>query len=78
MPGRISRMWYELTKTGLYDIACAEMCGTYHYRMQAKLTVYTQTEYDAWLNEMQERADFTTEKDKADLYWGWKWLADTK
>ncbi len=78
MPGRISRMWYELTKTGLYDIACAEMCGTYHYRMQAKLTVYTQTEYDAWLNEMQDRADFTTEKDKADLYWGWKWLADTK
>jgi len=78
MPGRISRMWYELTQTGLYDIACAEMCGTYHYRMQAKLTVYTQAEYDAWLNEMQDRADFTTEKDKADLYWGWKWLADTK
>ena len=77
MPGRISRMWYELTKTGLYDIACAEMCGTYHYRMQAKLTVYDQTEYDAWLNEMQERADFTTEKENADLYWGWKWVADT-
>lgn len=77
MPGRISRMWYELTKTGLYDIACAEMCGTYHYRMQAKLTVYEQTEYDAWLNEMQERAEFTTEKENADLFWGWKWVADT-
>lgn len=45
---------------------------------KAKLTVYTQAEYDTWLNEMQDRADFTTEKDKADLYWGWKWLADTK
>jgi cytochrome c oxidase subunit 2 len=78
MPGRISRMWYELTKTGLYDIACAEMCGTYHYRMQAKLTVYTQSEYDTWMSEMETRSNFTTEKDKADLFWGWKWLADSK
>ena len=73
MPGRISRLWYELTKTGIYDIACAEMCGTFHYRMQAKLTVYSQAEYDTWLNEMQERSRFTTEPDKNDLYWGWQW-----
>lgn len=76
MPGRISRMWYELTKTGLYDIACAEMCGTFHYRMQAKLTVYDQTEYDAWMAEMSERARHVTEQDKADLFWGWKWLPE--
>lgn len=76
MPGRISRMWYELTTTGLYDIACAEMCGTYHYRMQAKLTVYDQTEYDAWMTEMQERTLHVTEQDKADLFWGWKWVSD--
>lgn len=78
MPGRISRLWYELTKTGLYDIACAEMCGTFHYRMQAKLTVYPQAEYDAWMNEMQKRSAFTTEQDKADLFWGWQWLAENK
>ena len=75
MPGRISRMWYELTTPGLYDIACAEMCGTFHYRMQAKLTVYSQTDYDAWMNEMQARTFHVTEKDKADLYWGWKWVS---
>jgi cytochrome c oxidase subunit 2 len=78
MPGRISRMWYELTTPGLYDIACAEMCGTYHYRMQAKLTVYDQTEYDAWMAEMQERTLHVTEQDKADLFWGWKWVSETK
>lgn len=75
MPGRISRLWYELTKPGLYDIACAEMCGTFHYRMQAKLTVYTQAEYDTWMNEMQERANNVNEKDNADIFWGWKWVA---
>jgi cytochrome c oxidase subunit 2 len=73
MPGRISRMWYELTQPGVYDIACAEMCGTFHYRMQAKLTVYPQAEYDAWLAEMGERATHVTEQDKADLFWGWQW-----
>lgn len=73
MPGRISRMWFELTKTGLYDIACAEMCGTFHYRMQSKLTVYPQAEYDAWLSEMQTRTKHVTELDNADLYWGWQW-----
>ena len=73
MPGRISRLWYELTKTGLYDIACAEMCGTFHYRMQAKLTVYTQAEYDAWMTEMQNRAPIINEQENPDIYWGWKW-----
>lgn len=73
MPGRISRLWFELTKTGLYDIACAEMCGTFHYRMQSKLTVYTQAEYDAWSTEMQTRSKHVTEQDNADLYWGWQW-----
>lgn len=73
MPGRISRLWYELTTPGTYDIACAEMCGTYHYRMQAKLTVYTQEDYTKWLTEMEERAHNVNEKDNADHYWGWAW-----
>jgi cytochrome c oxidase subunit 2 len=75
MPGRISRMWYELTTPGLYDIACAEMCGTFHYRMKAKLTVYTQEEYNNWQTEMQERAIHVNEKENVDNYWGWKWVA---
>jgi cytochrome c oxidase subunit 2 len=77
MPGRISRLWFELTKPGVYDIACAEMCGTFHYRMQAKLTVLPQAEYDAWLSEMQERAPHVIEQDKADLFWGWQWNPTT-
>lgn len=75
MPGRISRMWYELKTPGVYDIACAEMCGTFHYRMQAKLTVYSQEEYNEWMTMMQERAVHVTEVEKTDHYWGWKWVA---
>ncbi len=75
MPGRISRMWYELKTPGTYDIACAEMCGTFHYRMQAKLTVYDQKNYDEWMEMMQERTNFAVEKERSDIYWGWKWVA---
>jgi len=73
MPGRISRMWFELTKTGSYDIACAEMCGTHHYKMQGKLHVYTQAEYDEWLNEAQTLAEAGNDTENIDNYWGWKW-----
>ncbi|PIP93003.1 MAG: cytochrome c oxidase subunit II [Bdellovibrio sp. CG12_big_fil_rev_8_21_14_0_65_39_13] len=73
IPGRLTRLWYELTKTGEYDIACAEMCGTYHYRMQAKLTVYTQEDYDNWMNHAQEHAFQTNDPENAELFWGWAW-----
>ncbi len=73
IPGRITRLWYKLKTPGVYDIACAEMCGTYHYRMQAKLTVYTQEEYQQWLNTAQQIAKTENDVEKADLFWGWKW-----
>ncbi len=76
MPGRISRLWFELTKPGLYDIACAEMCGTFHYRMQAKLTVYSQEDYDKWLSEQQTIATTVNDIENPDMYWGWKWLPE--
>ncbi len=78
IPGRITRLWYKLNRTGVYDIACAEMCGTFHYRMQAKLTVYTESDYNEWLQEAQEKAENRKDPSNLDLYWGWKWkVADS-
>lgn len=73
IPGRITRMWVKLKKTGVYPIACAEMCGTFHYRMQAKMTVYSPEEYQQWLEEAQRIALETNDPEVADNYWGWKW-----
>lgn len=73
IPGRITRMWFKPIKTGEFDIACAEMCGTYHYRMKAKLTVYDQANYDTWLENAQEIAYSTNDTENADIYWGWQW-----
>lgn len=74
MPGRVSRMWTEFTIPGNYPVACTEMCGTFHYRMQAKLIVYTPAEFDKWLAEAHLNSNYVVDKENADLFWGWKWM----
>ncbi|MEC7275028.1 MAG: hypothetical protein VXV96_01810 [Bdellovibrionota bacterium] len=78
IPGRITRMWVEFTKAGEYDIACAEMCGTYHYRMAARLTVYEEEDFGHWLTEAQQIYDSINDPEDADIYWGWKWNPTTE
>lgn len=78
MPGRISRMWSEFTKTGSYTIACSQMCGTYHYRMQGRVIIHEQAEYKTWLENAQVTAPFVTDRDSSDIFWGWKWLTTAK
>jgi cytochrome c oxidase subunit 2 len=67
-------MWVQLNKAGSYDIACDEMCGTYHYRMQAYLTVYNEEDFAYWLAEAQGSAEIENDLDNPDLYWGWQWV----
>lgn len=73
MPGRVSRMWIELTAPGKFEIACAEMCGTYHYRMASKLTVHTEEDFKTWMDEAEDKADQVNDKEDPSRYWGWKW-----
>jgi len=43
------------TREGMgYQIACAQLCGNSHYRMLGYLTVDTEEDYEAWLNEQAE------------------------
>jgi cytochrome c oxidase subunit II len=39
---------------GDYEIACAELCGTGHYRMRALVRVVSQEQFAAWLKAQQE------------------------
>jgi cytochrome c oxidase subunit 2 len=50
LPGRYSRTWFTATKTGVYDLFCAEYCGTKHSRMIGKVTVMEPLEYERWLS----------------------------
>ena len=37
-----------------FEIACAQLCGNSHYRMRGFLTIDTEDEYNAWLDEEAE------------------------
>ena len=44
-------VWFTLTETGAWEIACPQLCGLGHYRMRGFHTVQTQAAFDAWLAE---------------------------
>lgn len=51
VPGMHIRVWFEATKPGEYELACAELCGLGHYKMRAVVTVHTEESYQQWLGE---------------------------
>lgn len=52
VPGYDNYMWFIATKTGKFDVYCAEYCGNLHYGMTAKIKVVEQEEYDAWFGTL--------------------------
>lgn len=48
MPGMNIPMWVTPTKTGKFEIACAQLCGFAHSLMRGDAIVQTQEEFDAW------------------------------
>jgi cytochrome c oxidase subunit 2 len=49
VPGITGRLWVLATKTGSYEVACAELCGLGHYRMRGFLIVEPAEAFQAWL-----------------------------
>jgi cytochrome c oxidase subunit II len=73
IPGRITRVWWDANRVGVYDIACAEMCGTHHYRMKAFLHVHEGEDFKTWLASAEEISKMTNDPNDKNLAWGWKW-----
>jgi cytochrome c oxidase subunit 2 len=49
IPGVEQRVWFTPTRTGEWEIACAQLCGLGHYRMRGFYTIQTRPDFDAWL-----------------------------
>ncbi len=56
VPGLSTRIWFEGTRTGHWEIACAELCGLGHYRMKGFVTVETPEEFQKWLADQTASA----------------------
>jgi cytochrome c oxidase subunit 2 len=42
---------FTATKTGEYEIACAELCGMQHYKMRGRLLVMDEGKFEEWLKQ---------------------------
>ncbi len=51
IPGRYTKLWFEATEPGEYDLYCAEYCGTKHSDMYSRVIVHASGEFETWLNK---------------------------
>jgi cytochrome c oxidase subunit 2 len=56
IPGRITHLALEPTRTGVFRGVCAEYCGTSHALMAFHVIVVEPEEFDAWLEHQAEPA----------------------
>jgi cytochrome c oxidase subunit 2 len=70
VPGMEIPMHFTAQKEGLYEIACAELCGQLHYKMGAKLLVLPAAEHQALMAMSQ--ADFQKKRDEYLVKYGGK------
>ena len=66
IPGMSIPMWFTPTKSGQYEIACAQLCGIGHYRMKGFVTVHSQEDFDKWLSE---QVSANSESSGGDDFW---------
>ena len=67
IPGMSIPTWFTPTKTGKFEIACAQLCGLGHYRMKGYLTIHTREEFEQWLKEQVRSRE---ESGGTDDFWG--------
>jgi len=51
VPGRQIPVWFEATRTGEFEIPCAELCGFGHSGMNGKVLVHSPEDFQKWINE---------------------------
>ncbi|MBI4815995.1 MAG: cytochrome C oxidase subunit II [Deltaproteobacteria bacterium] len=49
IPGRVITGWFNATKTGTFDIQCAEICGIGHGIMAARIVVDSANNHQDWV-----------------------------
>jgi cytochrome c oxidase subunit 2 len=57
VPGMITYFWFTPTRTGTFEVLCAELCGSGHAFMRGVVVVDTPEDYEAWLLEQATFAE---------------------
>ncbi|AJD42666.1 cytochrome c oxidase subunit II [Rhizobium sp. SEMIA 4085] len=51
IPGMVTYFWFTPTRTGTFEILCAELCGVGHSQMRGTVMIDEEVAYQAWLAE---------------------------
>jgi len=60
IPGMVTYFWFTPTRTGTFDILCAELCGMGHAQMRGIIKIDTEADYQAWLGQQKTFAELMT------------------
>jgi cytochrome c oxidase subunit 2 len=66
VPGRITDLWFTPTRTGTFQLYCAEYCGKDHSQMLAQVVVQNDDEFQSYLDECANWAPRTPDAELAD------------
>lgn len=67
VPGTVTYFWFTPTRTGRYEILCAELCGTGHYMMRGALVIDEKPAFDTWLSQQPTFAQSMAEAGRTAL-----------
>jgi cytochrome c oxidase subunit 2 len=77
VPGATTQMWFQATKTGEFEIGCAQHCGVSHYKMRGFLTVTDDKDFEQWLQTGASDSKRRFDEADAEAHWGWDWEKNT-
>jgi cytochrome c oxidase subunit 2 len=61
VPGRYQDLWFEPSRTGVFQLLCSEFCGTDHSRMTGRVVVLEGAEFERWLGRQDVTGTLATE-----------------
>ena len=62
IPGSVTYFWLTPTRTGTFDVLCAELCGAAHAQMRSKVIVEEAKDYRAWLEKQKTFAELSGQR----------------
>ncbi len=49
LPGRYQTLWFQVDRTGAFQLFCTQICGVGHYSMTGEVVAMSQPDFEKWL-----------------------------
>jgi cytochrome c oxidase subunit 2 len=59
IPGSVTYYWFTPTRTGTFEVLCAELCSVGHPYMRGGVVVEAKADYEAWLQQQKTFAELS-------------------